>query len=165
MSEPAPCQCLKCHKYVARDRDPQDDSWDGSCCTECGGGLPLAKLRAALADPLSVELVGLMTEECGEVSQRIGKILRWGWDADFEGTTQQHKLETELGDVLATILVLIHNGLLTPRGVQIAAARKIAKLQEDARGPRQRLQVAELPEGDFGVHLGLTCLPVSQENQ
>lgn len=148
MTQAAKCQCTKCLKYVARDREVSLDERD-HLCTECGGNLPLAQLRKALADPLSVELLGLMTEECGEVSQRIGKIMRWGWDADFEGTTQRFKLETELGDVCAAIALAIHNGLVTREGVHDAAVAKLRKLIEDVLGPRQRLQIAHVPTAGF----------------
>lgn len=144
----AKCQCVECMKYVARDREVSLDPKDHRC-TECGGNLPLAALRKSLSDPLSVELLGLLTEECGEVSQRIGKIMRWGWDADFEGTTQRHKLETEIGDVCAVIALAIHNGLVTRAGVHDAAVAKLRKLIEDALGPRQRLQIADVPTAGF----------------
>lgn len=145
MSEPALCQCVRCHKYLTHNRDPNSESRHKHECREClPEGLPLAEVREALSDPLSVELLGLATEECGKVSQRIGKIFRWGWDADFEGTTQQHKLEVELGDVLAVMLLMIHNGLVTKSGIGTACVQKIKKFQEDADGPRQRLQVAKV---------------------
>lgn len=162
MSEPALCQCMGCLKYLALNRDPQATSIRDRNCEECverlvpgmGGGLPLAILRATLTDPLSVELLGLLTEECGEVSQRIGKILRWGWEADFEGTTQQHKFEVELGDVVAAIMLAIHNGLVRREQLHTAAINKLRKLWEDAQGPRQRLQVATVPDKGF-VHFGI----------
>lgn len=164
------CQCARCERYLARNRDSNGHA--PQMCVECyailnenvqklGGppcaetGIPLARIRAACTDPLSVELLGFMTEECGEVNQRIGKILRWGWEADFEGTTQQHKFEVELGDVLTGILLLLHNKLIRHGDLMNAVRSKLTKLTEDACGPRQRLQVAEVPTAAV-VQLGTT---------
>ena len=140
------CQCIRCFKYLAQNR-LDDGSFLGNCCTECAGpnALPLAVLRGGMQDPVALELLALLTEECGETSQRVGKILRWGWEADFEGTTQQHKLEVELGDVLAVITLLVYNGLISDDNVWANATKKLAKFREDAAGPRQRLLYAEVP--------------------
>lgn len=146
-------------RYLASDRDV--DGFGPQACEECmetenhrrwaeghgdlGLGIPLAKIRGPEGlGPLSVELLGLLVEECGEVGQRVGKVLRWGWDADFAGTTQRHKLEVELGDVLAAMILAIHNDLADECGFD-----KLMKLREDAAGPRQRLRHARVPEDGF----------------
>jgi hypothetical protein len=136
------CQCVGCLKYLATNRTPTTTQH----CTECGGSMPLASIRGTLTDPLSIECLALISEECAEVQQRIGKILRWGWDADFEGTTQQHKLESEIGDLLAAMLVAINSGQITPLGVRHAMNDKLDKFREDAAGPRQRLLQAHVPD-------------------
>lgn len=159
MSEPALCQCLKCHRYLATNR-LDGGSWLNNHCVECtgSGGLPLATLRGTLTDPNTLEILALISEECaeiveaadiskaaGRVIQRVNKIIRWGWEADFEGTTQQHKLEVEIGDLVAVIAIALHNDLLSEERIIKHAETKMQKFQEDALGPRQRLLHADVP--------------------
>lgn len=151
----ARCQCITCERYLTRNR-AQDGS-DPQVCVECrdnglfrdlaGPGIPLAKIRGTLTDALDLEVLALIAEECSEVVQRIGKTIRWGWDADFDGTTQADKLEAELGDVLAAIAVAERNGLIDCANVFKHADAKLAKFREDAVGPRQRLTRAVAPSG------------------
>jgi hypothetical protein len=144
---------------MARER--AHDGSDPQVCEECrdetnsrmpahlrqGPGIPLAKVRAALTEPLDVEVTALLNEECAETGQRISKIQRWGWDADFAGTTQKHKLHLELGDIIAAMVVADHNGRIDLYEVIAAANAKLEALREDAAGPRQRLMVATVPQG------------------
>jgi NTP pyrophosphatase (non-canonical NTP hydrolase) len=57
--------------------------------------------------PDQVERLAILSEECGEVVQAIGKILRWGWVAENKLTGKRYdnraKLEEELGHILAGI--------------------------------------------------------------
>ncbi len=143
---------MRCEKYLTQNRVEFSSNPKHQCCEACcTEGIPLAKIRGGLQDPLSIETLALMAEECGEVVQRIGKILRWGWEADFEGTTQQHKLETELGDILAGIALLAYNNQITYRGVERAYSAKINKLVEDNEGPKQRLLHAETPNATVPI--------------
>lgn len=136
-SEPAECQCVGCLRYLAQNRY-DSGFWLTQKCEECcPGGLPLAR---------------------AETVQRIAKLLRWGWDADFEGTTQAAKLETELGDVLAAAVLVARSGKITLRGVLAAADRKMALFREDAAGPRQRLLHACPPAADVSVILAEAAL-------
>lgn len=148
-------QCLECERYLQVPRDAT--GLDPQTCAECRArwgvfddapqipGIPLATIRGPESlTPTQVELLGLLTEECGEVSQRVGKILRWGFDADFEGTTQQHKLEVELGDILAAMILSIGNGLVTAGGILQACREKMKKLVVDRDGPAQRIRHAKV---------------------
>ena len=139
------CQCKECGKYLTRDRSPDDHVGQ---CEECapGHGYPLAKLRGTLTDPLRLELLSLLSEEGAEIIQRKEKIVRWGLDADFQGTTQTHKLESELGDLLAAIDLADYNGLVSYERILLRKREKMRKFREDAAGPRQRLLHARVPE-------------------
>jgi NTP pyrophosphatase (non-canonical NTP hydrolase) len=60
--------------------------------------------------PAELERLALLSEECGEVIQIIGKIIRHGYEScnpnDPEGVTNRELLEKELGDVdFATALL------------------------------------------------------------
>jgi NTP pyrophosphatase (non-canonical NTP hydrolase) len=138
------CQCTNCLRYLARDR-LNDASFINNMCEECArNGIPLADI-GTLTDPAAIELLALLAEECAEVTQRAMKIMRWGWRADFQGTAQLDKLEDELGDLLAAILLGIHNGVIRRDGIVRAMHAKFAKFREDAAGPRQRLLHAVVP--------------------
>lgn len=147
MTKPALCQCVFCLKYLEKNRDPLAPGID-SMCTGCGGNLTLAKIRGTLTSPQDLEVLALIAEECGEVTQRISKIIRWGWEATFEDTTQQAKLEGEIGDILAAVILAGHNGHVVFQRVIDAANAKLQKFREDAEGPRQRLLHTEVPMGD-----------------
>jgi len=50
--------------------------------------------------PDETELLALLAEECGEVIQAVGKILRHGFDSNWNGgPTNRRSLEDEIGDV------------------------------------------------------------------
>ena len=49
------------------------------------------------------EVMLIAQEECAEVIQAISKCFRFGFDDSYEGETNQQKLETEVGDLMAMI--------------------------------------------------------------
>jgi NTP pyrophosphatase (non-canonical NTP hydrolase) len=53
--------------------------------------------------PAEAERLAILAEECGEVVQVIGKILRHGWGDDHPDYHNRLDLERELGDVLAIV--------------------------------------------------------------
>jgi NTP pyrophosphatase (non-canonical NTP hydrolase) len=156
-----------CERYLTRDRAP--DGSDPQVCEECrertnmflpaqiklGPGIPLAQIRGPLTEPLDVEVLALLNEECGEIAQRISKVFRWGWHADFAGTTQDDKLHSELGDLVAAIVVAVENGIVDLDQVLRAANAKLQKFREDAAGPHQRLTVASAPQCDVEMFIPL----------
>jgi hypothetical protein len=66
--------------------------------------------------PKEAELLALLAEECGEVIQVIGKILRHGLQSyhpdDPEQRPNRDLLEVEIGHVSATSSMLIQAGVL-----------------------------------------------------
>ena len=66
--------------------------------------------------PKQTELLGGTSEECGEVVQVIGKILRHGLDSykptDPSFTTNRQNLTAELADIAAMTDLLIENGVI-----------------------------------------------------
>jgi len=59
-------------------------------------------------DPEAAELLAVLAEECGEVVQRVGKILRHGIDSvsPYSGIANRESLEDELTDVMAVVDLL-----------------------------------------------------------
>lgn len=61
-------------------------------------------------NPAEAERLAILAEECGEVIQLVGKILRHGyenvWPATKEGKTNRERLQIELGDIMAILKVM-----------------------------------------------------------
>lgn len=75
--------------------------------------------------PAEAERLAMLAEECGEVIQIIGKILRHGYDnyhpAD-PNTTNRRLLEREVIDVLGVHLAMIQEGDIRSPGYLEATA-------------------------------------------
>jgi NTP pyrophosphatase (non-canonical NTP hydrolase) len=76
------------------------------------------------------EALVIMQEECGEVSQVISKIFRFGLDEAYTDKTNRHRLEEEIGDLLCMIEILEEQELIDWRLVQEAKAAKRVKLEK-----------------------------------
>lgn len=78
--------------------------------------------------PALAERLALLSEECGEIVQVIGKIQRHGIESRHPdgGPTNRQLLEKELGDAYAALLLLTRAGDVTPEHVTL---HKDAKLQ------------------------------------
>ena len=84
--------------------------------------------------PAEAERIALLAEECGEVIQVIGKILRHGKESyhpeDSTHTTNREHLQRELGDVLAAISLLQDSHDLDPIMVDFWRDTKINKVKQ-----------------------------------
>jgi NTP pyrophosphatase (non-canonical NTP hydrolase) len=69
------------------------------------------------------ELLVCLQEECAEVIQAASKQLRFGVDAK-----KQADLQTEIGDILGILKLLMNEGHLDPVALEVAAEAKIKKL-------------------------------------
>jgi hypothetical protein len=89
---------------------------------ELRGGEERALPGLSLAE---LERVAILAEECGEVIQVCGKILRYGWEScsPFDERCRPNRvlLERELGDVRAIIDLMLQSGDV--RRVDVAAWR------------------------------------------
>lgn len=60
--------------------------------------------------PEETELLAILAEECGEVIQAVGKILRHGYDSNWEdGPTNRDQLADEIGDVYLVVGMLVNS--------------------------------------------------------
>ena len=77
------------------------------------------------------EALDILQEECGEVIVEVSKCRRFGMDSLHYKTGIKHStmLETEVGDVLALVDVLIEQGILDPATLDIAKEAKKEKLK------------------------------------
>ena len=77
------------------------------------------------------EVLVIAQEEAAEVIQEISKIFRFGIDEPHrDGGTHREKLESEVGDLLCMIHLMIDHGLIDQHGLESAHAAKINKLRE-----------------------------------
>ena len=69
--------------------------------------------------PAEAERLALLAEECGEVTQAIGKVLRHGYESTHPdgGMTNRGALERECGDVYHAIWRLIGAGDIDGNGM------------------------------------------------
>lgn len=85
-----------------------------------------------MLSPAQLELLACLAEECGEVVQVIGKIMRHGYDdwspLDASQTTNRANLERELGDLNAVCDRLRWAGDIQVSNVRKASDAKHTKL-------------------------------------
>ena len=74
------------------------------------------------------ETLMILQEECGELTQAISKCFRFGKDSEWDGTTNKRRLESEIGDVLAMIDILVESGYVSDDTLN--ASRKAKKEKE-----------------------------------
>ena len=82
--------------------------------------------------PAEDERLALLTEECGEVLQIIGKIQRHGYESSWPegGPTNRERLSRELGDLLFTIAFLQDQGDISSNILGEYVIRKAEKLNK-----------------------------------
>ena len=76
-----------------------------------------------------MEALLILQEECGELTQSISKCFRFGKDGEWNGTTNQQRLESEIGDVLAMIDILVENCYVSDSNINQAKISKKEKLK------------------------------------
>ena len=76
------------------------------------------------------EALIILQEECAEVIQAVSKCYRFGLDTDYKtGGTQRFHLETEVGDMLALVDILVEQGVIDLNNLNTAKLNKIEKLK------------------------------------
>lgn len=78
-----------------------------------------------------MEALGILQEECAEAIVEVSKCRRFGLNSIHYKTDLKHStmLETELGDVLAMIDILVEQGVVDRTTLEHAAEHKKVKLQ------------------------------------
>ncbi len=79
------------------------------------------------------EALAILSEECGEVIQAVAKILRHGYNA-FDPTTKhhpgnRHDLETEIGQMQASVTTLVNRGDLNVGTINSAYNNRQMKMR------------------------------------
>lgn len=78
------------------------------------------------------EALDILQEECGEVIVEVSKIRRFGLNSTHykTGITHGAMLETEIGDVLAMIDILVEQSIIDPVAIDFAKEAKKEKLKQ-----------------------------------
>lgn len=81
-------------------------------------------------DPQVAELLAILAEECGEVVQRVGKILRHGLRnvSPYSGVANKTSLEDELTDILAVTDLLSRLDVIDWQRINDSLAGKFERL-------------------------------------
>jgi len=82
--------------------------------------------------PAEEERLAKLTEECGEISQMVGKTLVHGWASyhprDPKQVRNRAELEKEVGGLLAVVDIMIAAGDLNPDAIESAKKEKAATI-------------------------------------
>lgn len=83
-------------------------------------------------DPADAELLALLAEECAEVIQAVGKILRHGFESTYPGaaTTNRDNLMKELGHVDCAFRLLVKRQQISRPHVTDAQEKKMASIAQ-----------------------------------
>jgi len=76
------------------------------------------------------EVLLIAQEECAEVIQAISKVFRFGKSDQYNGKTNQQRLEEEVGDLLCMIELMQQYGIVNPTNVLNANVSKRNKLKK-----------------------------------
>lgn len=83
-------------------------------------------------EPAEAEALALLAEECGEVIQVVGKILRHGLNSthpnDPGGPDNRDLLAKELGDVRAAVAILLWHGVVFEHRIANAEHSKLERV-------------------------------------
>ena len=74
-----------------------------------------------------IETLIILGEECAEVSQQVAKLQRFG-AGKADGNIR--KLEDELGDVIAMMIILDYNGYINSDNIMDRIPIKLEKLKQ-----------------------------------
>ena len=86
--------------------------------------------------PAQAERLALLAEECGELVQAIGKVLRHGLDSTNPlvpagcGRSNRGQLEKEMGDVRAAMIMLCEAGDTDKAAVHSLADKKLREVRQ-----------------------------------
>jgi NTP pyrophosphatase (non-canonical NTP hydrolase) len=78
------------------------------------------------------QILLITQEECAEVTQAISKIFRFGYDSVYPANSTEdnrQKLQSEVGDLLAMIDLMIATGIIDESQTKMACNQKKIKLK------------------------------------
>jgi len=85
----------------------------------------------------------ILQEEAAECIMAAAKAIRFGITDEWDGQTNRQKLETEIGDLLCIISILVDNKVLGREAIELARFKKFLKMEKWAP------QVAQYFKGEM----------------
>lgn len=87
--------------------------------------------------PAQIELLALLSEQLGGAVQAVGEVLRHGYDksdpAKHDGVTSRSRLETALGNVRATMIMLCQSEGVSKEQIHFMADYKTEQVKKHLR--------------------------------
>ena len=82
--------------------------------------------------PAEIERLAILAEECGEVVQAVGKVLRHGWESQspYGGKPNRQALEREIGNVRAVVNLMLDSGDVRLAELQAWQRRKREQVEK-----------------------------------
>ena len=75
------------------------------------------------------EILSIAQEECAEVIQAISKVFRFGMDESYNDQTNRQRLESELGDLVCLIELMIEKNLVNRENISESLLNKRTRLE------------------------------------
>lgn len=75
------------------------------------------------------DVLDKLQEECAEIIMAAAKAKTFGLIDSWEGETNRQKLETEIGDLLCVISILVDNKVLDHDTIEVARFVKFLKMK------------------------------------
>ena len=76
------------------------------------------------------EVMLIAQEECAEVIQAISKCFRFGQSDEYEGKTNQQRLEEETGDLMCMLQLMMDKEIISESNVHYWSSQKRIKLEK-----------------------------------
>jgi NTP pyrophosphatase (non-canonical NTP hydrolase) len=76
------------------------------------------------------ELLLILSEECAEVIQAASKCRRFSMESEHNGQTNRQRLESELGDFMAMLKLVVDEARLNESNIIQAADAKLIKVEK-----------------------------------
>lgn len=81
-------------------------------------------------DDKQKQIMLIAQEECAEVIQAISKVFRFGESDEYNGQTNQQRLEEEAGDLMCMLQLMMDKGVINETKVYEASIQKRIKLEK-----------------------------------
>ena len=81
-------------------------------------------------DDKQKQIMLIAQEECAEVIQAISKVFRFGKNDEYNGKTNQQRLEEEAGDLMCMLQLMMDKGIISESKVYDASIQKRIKLEK-----------------------------------
>lgn len=90
------------------------------------------------------ELLIILAEECAEIQQAAIKCVRFGMDSVYMEKSNRNNLESEIGDLMAMVKLIMEETNLSEENVMNAAEKKLVKVERFMRNGKTATPIVPL---------------------